>query len=216
MSLTPLTNNTKQAYLASTTYINWLEPSIQQRAKQLAEACDNEEALVKSSFEFVRDHIKHSSDYQLNPITCKASEVLKHATGFCYAKSHLLAALLRANQIPAGLCYQRLTISDNKPPFCLHGLNAVYLQQHGWYRLDPRGNKPTIKAEFFPPIEKLAFPIVINGEADLPEIWAEPLPQVIEVLSQYNHYQQVLDNLPDLPLITNSATVTTNLQTNET
>ncbi|MBL0716467.1 MAG: transglutaminase family protein [Desulfosarcina sp.] len=74
-----------------------------------------------------------------------------HGTGYCYSKSHLLAALLRANDIPAGLCYQRLTVSDNKPPFCIHGLNAVYLEQHGWYRLDARGNKSGVTAEFCPP-----------------------------------------------------------------
>jgi len=192
-----LMSHSTQAYLASTTCIDWLTPSVLSKAKQLAASHDNEESVVKACFEFVRDHIKHSSDYQLNPVTCNASDVLKNATGFCYAKSHLLAALLRANHIPAGFCYQRLTISDNKPPFCLHGLNAVYLQQHGWYRLDPRGNKPNVEAEFCPPIEKLAFPIIIEGEVDLPEIWAEPLPQVIEVLSQYNNYQHVLDNLPD-------------------
>lgn len=26
-----------------------------------------------------------------NPVTCRASEVLVHGTGYCYAKSHLLA-----------------------------------------------------------------------------------------------------------------------------
>jgi len=38
----------------------------------------------------------------MNPVTCKASDVLIYGTGYCYAKSHLLAALLRANAIPAG------------------------------------------------------------------------------------------------------------------
>ena len=192
----PLSN-----YLASSTYIDWQEPNVLAKAEQLAASCDNEESLVKACFEFVRDHIKHSADYRLNPVTCKASEVLTQATGFCYAKSHLLAGLLRANHIPAGLCYQRLTISDNKPPFCLHGLNAVYLQQYGWYRLDPRGNKAEVDAQFCPPIEKLAYPITIDGEADLAEIWPEPIPQVVDVLQQHSSYQQVLKNLPDLPLI---------------
>ena len=123
----------------------------------------------------------HSWDYEQNPVTCKASDVLKHRTGYCYAKSHLLAALLRANEIPAGLCYQRLTITD-VPPFCLHGLNAIYLEKYGWYRIDARGNKQGVSAEFCPPIEKLAFPIITQGELDLPEIWSEPLPVVTEVL----------------------------------
>jgi transglutaminase-like putative cysteine protease len=83
-------------------------------------------AISKACFKDVRE-IKHSNDYRLNPVTCRASEVLEHKTGYCYAKSHLLAALLRANNIPAGICYQRLTIKNDQPPFCLHGLNAVNL-----------------------------------------------------------------------------------------
>jgi hypothetical protein len=63
--------------------------------------------------------------------------------------------VLRANKIPAGLCYQRLTISD-VPPFFLHGLNAVYLKNHGWYRIDARRNKEGTNAEFFPPKELIS------------------------------------------------------------
>lgn len=66
-------------------------------------------------------------------------------------------------------------IITNAPPFCFHGLNALYLNRFGWYRVDPRGNKKGVSTEFCPPVEKLAFPIVTQGEADLPEIWAEPL-----------------------------------------
>ena len=112
-------------YLASSCYIDWQHPTISQKAKALTVGLTSVEDKVKRCFEFVRDEVKHSWDYQLNPVTCKASDTLIHGTGFCYAKSHLLAALLRANGIPAGLCYQRLTIADDHPPFCLHGLNAV-------------------------------------------------------------------------------------------
>ncbi len=112
-----------------------------------------------------------------------------------------MAALLRANEIPAGLCYQRLTITD-VPPFCLHGLNAIYSKRYGWYRIDARGNKQGVSAEFCPPVEKLAFPIVMQGEADLPEIWAEPLPVITEVLINSKTYQEVADNLPDIELVT--------------
>ena len=108
-----------QAYLASSQYIDWQHPHILVQAQALAARRTTAEAIAKACFEFVRDHIKHSWDYRLNPVTCKASEVLQHGTGYCYAKSHLLAALLRTNGIPAGLCYQRLTITD-QPPFCLH------------------------------------------------------------------------------------------------
>ena len=187
-------------YLTSTEFIDWDEPSVLNQAKELAVGLHSPEDIVKECFEFVRDEIKHSWDFKLNPITSKASDVLKHGTGYCYAKSHLLAALLRANQIPAGLCYQRLTIAEDQPSFCLHGLNAVYLQSFGWYRVDARGNKEGVIAEFCPPVEKLAFPIITLGEADLPEVWAEPLPIVIQALQEGKTYQEVADNLPDIEL----------------
>ena len=190
-------------YLASTEYINWENSDILSRAKILAEDVSDPVKITQRCFEFVRDEINHSWDFELNPVTCKASDVLKHGTGYCYAKSHLLAALLRANGIPAALCYQRLTITD-VPPFCLHGLNAVYLKQFGWYRIDARGNKQGVQAEFCPPIEKLAFAITAQGEADLPEIWAEPLPEVVEVLLQSKTYRQVAENLPDIEIVTPS------------
>lgn len=186
-------------YLESTEYIDWESPAVLAQAKMLAEGSSSPEEITRKCFEFVRDAIKHSWDYKLNPVTYKASDVLNHGTGYCYAKSHLLAALLRANNIPAGLCYQRLTITD-VPPFCLHGLNAVYLEPFGWYRIDARGNKQGVSAEFCPPIERLAFPIATRGETDLPEIWAEPLPVVIQVLRQYKTVQDVANNLPDVEL----------------
>lgn len=183
-------------FLASSEYIDWNTPAVLEKAQVLAGGAANSKDIAQRCFEFVRDEIKHSWDYQLNPVTCKASDVLAHGTGYCYAKSHLLAALLRANGIPAALCYQRLTITDN-PPFCLHGLNAIYLEDYGWYRVDARGNKTGVSAEFCPPIEKLAFPIVTPGEANFPEIFAEPLPVIITALTSARSYQDVANNLPD-------------------
>jgi len=189
-----------EKYLSTSDIIDWKDPLLIKQARKLSKGLINKQDIAKVCFEYVRDEIKHSNDYKLNPVTCKASDVLKHKTGYCYAKSHLLAALLRANEIPAGLCYQRLTIKNDTPPFCLHGLNAVYLQESGWYRIDARGNKEGINARFTPPIEKLAFPIVIEGEHDIKEIFSEPLPEVIKTLTTFNTFQEVADNLPDIPL----------------
>ncbi|HRJ51562.1 MAG TPA: transglutaminase family protein [Candidatus Thiothrix moscowensis] len=192
-------NTDLNAYRVSSPYIDWQHPEVLATATALAAGLESPPAIAQTCFEFVRDQIKHSWDYRLNPVTCKASDVLRFGTGFCYAKSHLLAALLRANGIPAGLCYQRLTITD-EPPFCLHGLNAVYLPEYGWYRLDARGNKRGVNAAFCPPLEKLAFPILHPGEQDLPGIWAEPLPVVVDVLERYLTVEQVAENLPDQPI----------------
>jgi hypothetical protein len=46
----------------------------------------------------------------------------------------------------------------------------------------------------------LAFPIITEGEADLPEIWAEPLPIIVNALQQGKIFQDVADNLPDIEL----------------
>ncbi|EXJ09913.1 transglutaminase-like domain-containing protein [Nitrincola nitratireducens] len=187
-------------YLESTEYIDWKTPAVLAKAKSLADGANCVEMIAEKCFLFVRDKIEHSWDFERDPVTCKASDVLEHGTGYCYAKSHLLAGLLRANGIPAGLCYQRLTISNDKPPFCLHGLNAVYLEDHGWYRIDARGNKEGVSADFCPPVEKLAFPIISDGEANLPEIWASPIGPVLEVLLKSSTYKEVADNLPDIQL----------------
>lgn len=187
-------------YLESTEYIDWKTPAVLAKAKSLADGADSVEMIAEKCFLYVRDKIEHSWDYERDPVTCKASDVLEHGTGYCYAKSHLLAALLRANGIPAGLCYQRLTISNDKPPFSLHGLNAVYLEDHGWYRIDARGNKEGVSADFCPPVERLAFPIISDGEADLPEIWASPIGPVLEVLLKRSTFKEVADNLPDIQL----------------
>jgi transglutaminase-like putative cysteine protease len=188
-------------YLLSTKYINWEDPEVTSKAKELSRNLATNEAVAESCFTFVRDEIKHSHDFQLNPVTVKASAVLHHKTGYCYAKSHLLAALLRANQIPAGLCYQRLTIENNKPPFCLHGLNAIFLEKYGWYRVDARGNKQNVNARFIPPKEQLAFPIIAEGECDIQGIWPEPLSLVIEVLENSSTCLEVHKNLPDIEII---------------
>ena len=190
-----------EKYLESSEYIDWKSPDILALSKELSNGLDKDQEVAKKCYEWVRDKIKHSSDYRLNPVTCKASDVLTHGTGYCYAKSHLLAALLRANSIPAGLCYQRLSIFENGAPYSLHGLNAIYLKGLGWYRADARGNKAGVDAQFTPPREKLAFPIAEANEADFKEIWYAPLPIIVEVLEKHTTYAEVLQNLPDIEIL---------------
>jgi transglutaminase-like putative cysteine protease len=195
-----------QKYLQASKIIDWQNPEILELARQLASTCQATEETAKACFEWVRDKIQHSRDYQMNPVTCRASDVLKYRTGYCFAKSHLLAALLRANQIPAGFCYQRLTIDDpptqrsidTNPPCTLHGLNAVLLPEFGWYRMDARGNKDGVNAQFSPPQEQLAFELKISQEANFPDILAEPLPIVVQVLQESQTWQDVLISLPDI------------------
>jgi transglutaminase-like putative cysteine protease len=189
-------------FLASTDVVDWYHADVRTLAWFLAGGESDSVEIARRCFEWVRDEIRHSVDYNETVVTCAASEVLAHRTGFCYAKSHLLAALLRANGLAAGFCYQRLSISGDGPPFCLHGLNAVLLPAHGWYRMDSRGNKSggdtlEIDAQFTPLIERLAFPIQFPGEATFPEIHAEPLAVVVDTLRTHKTVAGVCENLPD-------------------
>jgi transglutaminase-like putative cysteine protease len=187
-------------YLRASAIIDWQHPDILQLAGELAAPYEDPTEIAKACFEWVRDEVRHSFDYRMNPVTCRASDVLRYRTGYCFAKSHLLAALLRANDIPAGFCYQRLSIDDQGAPYSLHGFNAVYLPEFDWYRLDPRGNKSGVNAQFTPPHEQLAYPVRLPGEAEFEPIFTEPLAIVVEALQPGKTWDEVLLQLPDVPL----------------
>jgi transglutaminase-like putative cysteine protease len=186
-------------FLHCSEIIDWEHPAILRQAKALGRL-GNVADIAKACFEWVRDEVQHSRDFERNPATWRASDVLEHRTGYCYAKSHLLAALLRANGIPAGFCYQRLSVNDSGPPYCLHGLNAVWLPDVGWYRVDARGNRAGIDAQFTPPVERLAFELQSEGEVEFENIFPEPLECVVEVLQRNRTWDEVLAALPDIAI----------------
>ena len=185
-------------YLEETSIINYSNDNIQKLAKNLSQNCKSDTDIAKKCFLYVRDNINHTGDSKSDILTIKASDVLKYKMGWCYSKIHLLAALLRANNIPTGFCYQRLKCSEyKKDKYCLHGLNAIYLKDYGWYKVDARGNKEGVYAQFNPPFEKLAFDIE-EDEFDLPDIYSKPLNEVIEALEKYTTYDKMVNNFPDI------------------
>ncbi len=156
-------------------------------------------ATVQAAYALVRDGYAHSYDIAAVEVSVSASDVLRHGHGICFAKAHLLAALLRACAIPAGLCYQKLARDDDASgATCLHGLNAVWLAETGrWHRLDPRGNKPATALPFDPDCERLAYPIdPARGECSYPAIYAEPRPCVMAALRSSRTVAALDRNLP--------------------
>ena len=188
----------REDFLRASEVIDWHHPHVHAQARRLADGLSDPVDVARRAFEWVRDEIRHSFDYRMNPVTCTASDVLAAGTGYCYAKSHLLAALLRACGIPAGMCYQRLSRDDNGPPYTLHGFNAICLPEPGWYRVDARGNRADVDAQFDPPHEQLAFPIRFPGEATYDEIWPEPMPRVVSALRAHRTYDALWNDLPDI------------------
>ena len=186
-------------YLKCDEVIDFYYKDVSKLADQLYSESESETEFVKMAYEYVRDMISHSADISADTVTCSASEVLKTGHGICFAKSHLLAAILRSKSVPAGFCYQKLILDDETAPvFIYHGLNGVYLREYGkWIRLDARGNKPGVNAQFSIDSEMLAFPIrPEKGEVDVPVIYADPDTEIVKTLQSYGLRSELWDNLP--------------------
>ena len=83
-----------QNFLQETQLIDYSNEAIQELASTLAQNTVSDEECAKNCFLYVRDEIHHSGDYQDKITTYRASDVLKHGTGWCYAKSILLASCI--------------------------------------------------------------------------------------------------------------------------
>ena len=182
-ALAPLTE-----YLKPTPWVDFDHPELQAYLADYPIDGRSEEAIIHETFEFVRDEVAHSWDIGSRRVTGKASEVLRHREGICYAKSHLLAALLRGRGIPTGFCYQRLTLGDTpETGHCIHALNVVWVESlQTWIRLDARGNKPGVDAQFSLGEERLAFPVRPEyGEVDYGINYAEPPAVITQTLEAH-------------------------------
>ncbi|UFS97799.1 transglutaminase-like domain-containing protein [Nocardia huaxiensis] len=178
------------AYVAGDAIVEVGHPAVRALADELRAGADSEVDCARRAFEWVRDNVAHSYDARDPRVTLRASEVLEQRVGLCYAKSHLLAAVLRGNGIPTALCYQRLTHGDGH---VLHGLVAVHLEG-AWHRQDPRGNRVDIAAEFSLGAERLAFPVdTALGEIDYPELHCAPAQIVVDTLENANDILALYD-----------------------
>lgn len=183
-------SNSIKNYLAETKEINYSHFKVKEIINELFQPSQSEIEKAEKAFQFVRDQVNHSWDVKGERVTCNASETLKYREGICYAKSNLLAALLRSQNIPTGFCYQRLMLFDiPEKGYCIHALNAVFLSSRNkWIRIDARGNKKGIDAQFSIDKEKLAF--VVNEDMDeknYPLIYLNPHPKTISTLKNHTN-----------------------------
>ena len=186
-------------YLISDAIVDWQTPAVREKALELTGALSDEVAKARCLYEWARDNIPLATDAGLDIVACTASEVLQHGTGICFAKSHLLAALLRAVAIPAGFCYQVLRVAppvDNEP--VLHGFNALYLATlDKWLRVDARGNTKGINAQFSIKKEQLAFAMdPLADEFIYETIFAAPVSIVVNRLKMYKLTSELWQDLP--------------------
>lgn len=186
-------------HLQATDILDYHEAAVSTLARELREGHASGPDLIEATYEHVRDAIAHSANIQGTTVTCGASEVLRAREGICFAKTHLFAALLRHNGIPAGFCYQTLRFGEAPDaPLVLHGLGAVYVEElQRWVRLDTRGNKPGIRARFSLTEEMLAYPVrPEKGEGDIPLVFIAPAPHVVRALRTCATLDELWANLP--------------------
>ena len=190
--------NDMEEYLKADDVIDYRKKPIMQLADELFQQSDDELSFIKASYEFVRDHIYHSADKKEDILTCTASEVLETGHGICFAKSHLLAALLRCESVPTGFCYQKLILDDETAPILVyHGLNGVYIKElKKWIRLDARGNREDVDAQFSIDHEQLAFPVRPKlGEIDDYTVYPKPDVKILETLRESKTRTELWDHL---------------------
>ncbi len=180
-------------YLKGSEIMDYNNSRIQEKALELSLNSKNQFETIKNIYEFVRDEIPHSLDINGQKVAFKASEVLDNGQGICFAKSNLLAAMLRFLEVPTGFCYQRLTHDGG---YILHGLNAVFLDDK-WYRLDARGNRGYVNAQFSVDMEKLAFQISKEGEIDYPGIYSKPVESIVTAFNGAETVDELMEKIPD-------------------
>jgi len=213
-------------YLEDTITIDWQTPAVGDCARRLLLDLGDApaEARIERLFAFVRDEIAHSFDLDpaLDPdpasiahraaasglpaaffargIACRASEVLALGHGLCFAKSHLLVALLRFAGHPAGFCYARLVDDERPGRFVLHGFVGCLEPRRGaWVLLDPRGDRGGVESvcRFDPPYSLAYAPDPERGESLLPSIDKRPAKRVVDFLERVPDQAALRRNLPD-------------------
>jgi transglutaminase-like putative cysteine protease len=190
--------NNLNAFLAEDKYVDFSAQNIQDKAVELFNGITDDIQKASIAYEFVRDEISHSFDINAKIITAKASDVLKHKTGICHAKANLLAALLRSQRIPSGFCFQHITLmNDDSAGYCVHCYNAVVLEGR-WIKLDARGNKTGVNAQFSLNEPVLAFPCRPQYDEYLwTGIYVAPHIETMRMLEQANSLEYIIKNIPD-------------------
>lgn len=166
-------------YFASTSTVDWQQGSVFSLAQQLAAEVTTPEQLVQHTRAWVEKNISESAAQ--DSVSCCASEVLNLGKGSSFSKSHLLAALLRANGLASSFCYQR--VCDAQQDLQLQGYCAVWLSGYGWYPL-------LLGQVTQQPISYR------DGEFDYRLYSHTPLPEVVRVLNSGNCWEEVRQVMP--------------------
>ena len=152
-----------EKYLKSTTFIDFDDESVRDRAVALARDLDTDRDKAVAFYYFVRDGIRHdpyAPTYEMEAY--RASTTLARGTGNCEHKSVLLATLCRVSGIPARLGYvdvrdyrlsekfRRMLGGNNWLP--QHGYVEIYIDGE-WFHACPAYDLDTCRKHGFVPVE---------------------------------------------------------------
>lgn len=188
--------------LGATDVIEADAPTIRELADRVAGDAEGAEA-ARLLFDWVRDEIAYDMAPEVDSREdWRATETLDRGRGFCQQKAVLLAALLRARGIPAGVVLQDLL--DHKiPPHYVAFIGSQRLEMHGltcafvddrWVRLDA-----TLPQSF---VERKRYRLVEfdgKGDAVLAETDLDDEPH-FEVLEELGIWPDLPDEIVELVL----------------
>ncbi len=190
----------RDRYLEDTIVVDWQTPKVLERARDLCSPKPGQAPGIRAAWGFVRDEIGDSLSDGRDVLTCNASHVLREGTGLSYAKSHLLAALLRARGFPAGFGYQRLRDGETRSGFALHGFVGVWVGElDTWVALDPCAEPAAPAGDDFlaGPVSWARIPDPEAGETTYPTLFARPPKRVLDPLERGGSPSRIRRFLPD-------------------
>ncbi len=115
-------------YLNPTKLCDCDDTELKEKAKEIIRGTETRKEAALKIFYFVREQISYGMDYA----DVKASCTLKKELGFCFTKTNLHIALLRAIGIPARCHYAHLNkelLKDIAPRFIYNGMPFI---THPW------------------------------------------------------------------------------------
>lgn len=184
-------------YLECSDIIDYDNPLVQHAARQLTNDYNDNLSKARVIYEFTRDHIFHSFQINVTSVTKKASEVLDQGHGICFAKAHLLAALMRASGIPAGFCYQ-IRYDNDLERLIVHGFNGVFIDELGkWVRLDACMNVEADDWGFDPFKEQSVRSVDKKlGESDDYIVYTSPSKKILKIFSNSDTLEELKSLIP--------------------
>jgi len=184
-------------YLENSDIIDFDHPLVSQTAEQLTYGLKDSLSKAREIYKFTRDHIFNSIEINATSVTKTASEVLDKGHGICFAKAHLLAALMRASGIPAGFCYQ-VVYDEDLERLIVHGFNGIYIKElDKWLRIDACF-QPDINDWEFDPFKESTVKSVRKeiGESDDLTVYHAPNKKILKILNAADTVEELLHLIP--------------------